>query len=254
MENFNINRFWRTLCWYVLENKNSLFKWFVSFSLAFMAIGVLCMYALRHHLDDPGMVKVGMGQLVAFSSTIMFFSIILGISLVFSCITKKQRRTAFLMLPATNMEKYVSACIYAAVLVPLCIILAFIVGDTLRTLIYAAIGHGWHSGVKEMWEMQGSSIKNFGKPFVIILWLGSTYILGATLLRKAPFPIVSAVLLILLFSFPIIMVKYIQHVGPVSIPDYVKIVGALLLTVINYCVGYRLFKRFQLITSKWTNI
>ncbi len=218
MENFNINRFWRTLCWYVLENKNSLFKWFVSFSLAFMAMGVFFMYVMRNHLDDPGMVKVGMGQL------------------------------------ATNMEKYVSACIYAAVLAPLCIMLAFLVGDTLRTLIYAAIGHGWHSAVKEMWELEGGSIKSFGKPFVIMLWLGSTYILGATLLRKAHFPVVSAVLLILLFTFPIIMVKYIQHVGPVSIPEYVKIVVTLLLTVFNYCVGYRLFKRFQLITSKWTNI
>ena len=254
MDNFNINRFWRTLCWYVLENKNSLFKWFTSFSLAFMAIGVLFMYAIRNHLDDPGMVKVGMGQMVAFSTILMFFSIILANSLVFSCITKKQRRTAFLMLPATNMEKYVSVCIYAAVLAPLCIILAFLVGDTLRTLIYAAIGHGWHSAVKEMWELEGGSIKNFGKPFVVMLWLGSTYILGATLLRKAHFPIVSAILLILLFTFPIIMVKYIQHVGPVSIPEYVKIVVSLLLTVFNYCVGYRLFKRFQLITSKWTNI
>lgn len=212
------------------------------------------MYAIRNHLDDPGMVKVAMGNLVGFSSMLMFFSIIIAYSLVFKCVTKKQRRTAFLMLPATNMEKYVSACIYAAVLCPVCIILAFLVGDTLRTLIYAAIGHGWHSGVKEMWEMEGGNIKNFGKPFVTMLWLGSTYILGATLLRKGHFIIVSAVLIVLLFTYPLIMVKYIQHIGPVSIPDYVPVVGALLLTVINYCVGYWLFKRFQLITSKWTNI
>ena len=89
-----------------------------------------------------------------------------------------------------------------------------------------------------------------------IIWLGSTYILGATLLRKAPFVIVSAVHLILIFLFAYIITKFFRHSGHISIniPDYAKTVGFLLLTVFNYCVGYRLFKRFQLITSKWTNL
>jgi hypothetical protein len=63
------------------------------------------------------------------------------ISSIVSSIKEKRKREAFLMLPSTNLEKYLSLVAYTTVISIACIFLAIVVGDSLRMLWLWASGY-----------------------------------------------------------------------------------------------------------------
>jgi hypothetical protein len=207
----------------------------------------------------------------------IIIGVVVGICNLFVELDKKPRRQAFLMLPATNLEKFLAATVFATVSGFVMMHLSFIVGDTLRVVFRALFyGDSWNSfvfpEVVKMMTFDGiSSYHSLGYrlmslAFLVsgLVWLHSFYTLGGTLFRKYAFVISSIVLVAGITAF----VWFKRHHGGSMFYTYYTAdvmeegVGAMtyvltaffaVFSVVNYWLSFRIFKGFELITNKWLN-
>ena len=212
----------------------------------------------------------------------IFFMIGVGasISSMFLEVNKKPRREAFLMLPASNLEKYLSVVLYFTVAWTVCIFLSIAVGDTLRMVFRSLVsGDEWVSCIPRfidsfMPSFLYRSIYDYTLSYKVMqavvltammFWIHSFYTLGATLLRKYTFVLTSLTFIFIIALFGDVVNnsrielftavwegdRYVsQGVGTLA---YVLAVVLPLLAAINYWASFHIFKGFQLITNKWTN-
>ena len=269
MNNFSFNRFCKTFRWYMSVDLHSLLAWLVGISVGTF-LGELLFMALNANQVMPGFFTV-------------FILITYGVmlSLLFYNLNNKPRRAAFLMLPATHLEKYLSAVFYVTVVWGLGILLAFVVGDMMRMVFCSlALGDEWVSAGPKVAkslipntmfhdEMHVYSLSyrvmNLVVGYSFIMWFHSLYTLGGTVLRKYAF-VAASVVLILSLSLLSWFINHFDismfasqwdgnaYVGEeVGVVAYVLAVVMPLLSVFNYWASFQVFKGFQLITNKWTN-
>ena len=273
MNNFKIKRFWSTLRWYFCENRSRLLSWSIGLALIFMAVDSIIIHAVlvqSHHAipqEVPILSSIGANALI---SAIAF---IIMLSLVFSPLRDKKKRIAYLTLPATHLEKYVAVMVYTLVIWPIFILLAFLLGDTLRMVIFGIMGNGWLSSITLVSKVASESEGTITWPifldwlhdFVYNLWLCSIYILAGTWLRKNVFSLTTLALIAVAITFIVITNHPAIHIpslfemnGKIAVDvhplAYASIIFAMAATAFNFWASYQLFKRFQLITSKWTNL
>ena len=136
MNSFNINRFWKTFCWVVATNFRTLMMWAIG-----SAAGVFLLEMIIISIHDPYrnmLTKTAVNMDYIQSSyigdlqnvshlclTILVIAALIGLSSVSLNINKKAKREAFLMLPASNLEKFLSAVIYVTVVWTVSIFLAY---------------------------------------------------------------------------------------------------------------------------------
>ena len=203
MNSFNINRFGQTFRWVVATN----FRNFIAWTLG-AAVGAFLMemifVAMNVHSDGGNYVPVLYSTISQICQIALIIFVLVALSTGFADYQKKAKREAFLMLPSTNLEKFLAVVIYVTVVWSLAGFLAFAIGDTLRMAVRAlAYGNEWYSLVPKVLEMFGEMIPSYEDgmmirpisyrvcaPIVLIglfIWIHSTYILGGTLLRKYAF-------------------------------------------------------------------
>lgn len=275
MNSFSFNRFGKALRWVWSMNFRSLMMWTTGFSLVIFFAEMMIWYL------NKGMTTENIVGIVLMFITITFMiGVGASISSMFSDVNKKPGRQAFLMLPASNLEKFLSVVLYVTVVWTVCIFLSIVVGDTLRMVFRSLVsGDEWISCIPRF-------VDNFAPSFLyrsiydytlsykvmqvvvltaIILWHHSFFTLGATLLRKYTFVLTSIAFMIIDVLFGN-MVSYYQielftavwegdryisqGVGTLA---YVLAVVLPLLAVFNYWASFQIFKGYQLITNKWTN-
>ena len=229
-----------------------------------MFIGIM----LRTSPVADGMVY---WQAITVSMTICFIcayiAVLIAYSSIFDSVNTKQRRIAFLMLPATNLERWLTALIYAIVVWPICIGLAFLVGDLLRTVFFGLIGYGWVNWIKFLFDYISNSwpswysIIDHSTDVASLLWIASVYVLGGTLFRKRAFVIVSLILIALMIAFAVAAEHLMPQEGNINISFGNRLIDKSIIALIfiafsvfNFWLSYRIFRRFQVITSKWTNL
>lgn len=256
------------LRWYVSVDFRQLVLW--TWGVFFMA-SVLGPVGL-HFIDEYG---DAIGHVAFFARCVVFLiplSSIMGICDVMSKFNKKPARSSFLMLPASNMEKYLSMLVYVTVILPVGIFFGFVLGDTLR-MVFCVLWYGapWLSGVPTMLQyLWGDTSDPFWLPLwilcvQIVAWFLSVYVLGAMFCRRYSF-IVSSIVVILLFAafwqfqkslgLNMYSVKQVDgHIVSQGLGSraYALFVLLPLLAAFNYWASYRIFKGFQLVTNKWTN-
>ena len=276
MNSFNINRFGKTFRWVVGVNFRNLLMWTIGYTLAlFLAEQLFFAFS-----SDQEIEKV-LRDISQFCTIFIMIALAVGLSTLFFDLNKKPRREAFLMLPASNLEKFLSTVAYVTIVWTFFVVLSFAAGDTMR-MVYRALVNGeeWLSCVPMVLEeinpgfvdtffSHGSTLEYMVMyTFVIcafIVWIHSLYILGGTLLRKYSF-VVSTIVLILfmwllgwltghchlqMFNSNWDGHHYVyQEVGLLA---YILAVVLPLLSVFNYWASFHIFKGFQLITNKWTN-
>ena len=136
MNSFSINRFGKTLRWVVSVNFRKLLMWTIGAALV-VFLGEMLLFKL-------GAAKTPKDMLEIFSVLCTLLLVIASfvlISSIVSSIKEKRKREAFLMLPSTNLEKYLSLVAYTTVISIACIFLAIVVGDSLRMLWLWASGY-----------------------------------------------------------------------------------------------------------------
>lgn len=193
-------------------------------------------------------------------------------SLMLSDCRRKEKRLAVIMLPALSSEKYLSrimlvlsgivaGLVIHTVVYYLLVALHFIFqnsagfmkGVALRSDIFSPIGFAdvTINGNK----IDTHVLSNLVTGALMSMWLTSCYILGGTIWKKGSWLITSAVLLMLSF-FTTGMLKDSHSMtfflnAKTLVSDFVINSGVfLLLTAVNICLSYLIFKRMQVTHKK----
>lgn len=233
MNTFSFNRFGKMLRWVLSVNqRRMLYAMAASVVGVFMAEMILLkmssLYSPFTMLNHYGQVGAALFALV---------SLIL-VSTIVSGVNEKRKREAFLMLPASNLEKFLALMTYTSVVCVLGVFLAFVLGDSLRMGWFWVSGpftevetsvmgepveyyYWWSSAIPEMMDnltphiLEADSrnwfylVMNLIVITAIAVWTHSLLIIGGTLLRKYSF--VASMLVFILFVW--LLSWTIHHFG-----------------------------------------
>ena len=281
MNTFSFNRFGKTLRWVLSVNQRR-----VLYAVAGSVVGVFMAEMILFRmssLDSPFTMLKHYGQVGA--AVFAVTSLIL-VSTIVSGVNEKRKREAFLMLPASNLEKFLALMTYTSVVCVLGVFLAFVLGDSLRMAWFWISGpytemetsvmgnpteyyYWWSSAIPKMMDnltphiLEADScnwfylVMNLFVITAIAVWTHSLLIIGGTLFRKYSF-VISCIIFILFWVIFVKTMHYFELSMFTSTWEngrYVSgEVGLLpLLSVFNYWASFHIFKNFQLITNKWTN-
>lgn len=286
MKSFDINRFGRTLRWVVSVNIRKMLLWFVG-SIVAVFLGEIAFQAMNNY-NNPYTMIHNDSQFM----TILFILVsLILISSITTSISEKRKREAFLMLPASNLEKYLSLVVYSSVICIACLFLSIVIGDSLRMAWYWTSGspgcsfdpesgetwQWWSSAIPMLIENLTPRITNsFEVPtellivevsFIVgfVLWIHSIYTLGGTLLRKYSFVATSVFVILcitlfvrLIFAFHLSIFHTRWNNGElieyeIGAISWILVIAFPILSIANYWISFRIFKGFELITNKWTN-
>lgn len=275
MNSIDINRFGKALRWVISVNFRSLLMWTLGLILG-VFLGETMVRAMITTTTPQETHTTGI--LAGFFVVYIIIGVVVGICNLFVELNKKPRRQAFLMLPATNLEKFLAASVYATVSGFVMMHLSFIVGDTLRVAFRALFyGDSWNTFIfpelAKMMSFDGVAAYHtlgyrlMGLAFLVfgLTWLHSFYTLGGTLFRKYAF-VISSLVLVAGFTMLIWFSKYheinmfsnyyIEGVGrveKVGTITYILTAFFAVFSIVNYWLSFHIFKGFELITNKWMN-
>ena len=214
MNSFSLNRFWMTFRWVVTTNFRNFLAWTLGAGVGAFLMEMI-LVALNIHSDGGNYVPLLYSTISQICQIALIIFVLVALSTGFADYQKKAKREAFLMLPSTNLEKFLAVVIYVTVVWSLAGFLAFAIGDTLRMAVRAlAFGNEWYSLVPKVLDMFSEMIITYDEGMMIktipykicapiaifgmFIWIHSLYIFGGTLLRKYTF-VVSSLVVILAF-------------------------------------------------------
>ena len=279
MEKFNFKRFFRVLYWFLRTNSKQLLMWFAG--------AATCVFLMQMVVTCTGVVvKSAGGNTYTMGFTpenykhalfVVRSVLLVGMSIaslfvlsgVFRQLNKKQKAISFLMLPAANKEKYWVLLVYVTVAWTLCLFLGYVVADVLRMVIVPMFKDLPYVStltdpnlffvVTEGHVVQKITASIYS--LISIIWVHSCYIAAGSVFRKNGFAIASAGLLLIVALFENVWIKNFGSLisvkdNTLSVNYLVWVVVFVLLawTVYNYRLSYRLFKNFQVINNKRTNL
>ena len=279
MEKFSFKRFFRVLNWFLRTNSKQLLMWFAG--------AATCVFLMQMIVTCTGVVVKSSGGntytmgftpenykhalFVVKSIILVFMSIasLFVLSGVFRQLNKKQKAISFLMLPAANKEKYWVLLVYVTVAWTLCLFLGYVVADVLRMVIVPMFKDLPYVStltdpnlffvVTEGHVVQKITASIYS--LITIIWVHSCYIAAGSVFRKNGFVIASAGLLLIVALFENVWIKNFGSLisvedNTLSVNYLVWVVVFVLLawTIYNYRLSYRLFKNFQVINNKRTNL
>jgi len=203
-----------TFRWVVTTNFRNFLAWTLGAGVGAFLMEMI-LVALNIHSDGGNYVPLLYSTISQICQIALIIFVLVALSTGFADYQKKAKREAFLMLPSTNLEKFLAVVIYVTVVWSLAGFLAFAIGDTLRMAVRAlAFGNEWYSLVPKVLDMFSEMIPTFDDGMMIytisfkvctpiflvglFVWIHSTYILGGTLLRKYTF-VASSLVIILAF-------------------------------------------------------
>lgn len=279
MEKFSFKRFFRVLYWFLRTNSKQLLMWFAG--------AATCVFLMQMIVTCTGIVvKTAGGNVNTMGFTPEYYKhvllvvrsvLLVGMSIaslfvlsgVFRQLNKKQKAISFLMLPAANKEKYWVLLVYVTVAWTLCLFLGYVVADVLRMVIVPMFKDLPYVStltdpnlffvVTEGHVVQKITASVYS--LITIIWVHSCYIAAGSVFRKNGFVIASAGLLLIVALFENVWIKNFGSLisvedNTLSVNYLVWVVVFVLLawTVYNYRLSYRLFKNFQVINNKRTNL
>ena len=223
MNSFSFNRFGKTLRWVMAVNFRTLLMWTIG-SVVAVFVGELMTAEIGRYSADEMVRLYGTMGCVLF----ILVSLIMASTIV-SSVNEKRKRQAFLMIPSTNLEKFLSLLVYTSVICVACVLLAFVLGDCLRMAWFwikihsfsteyqvSVIGdpaetyHGWSSALPKLIENLTPNVldpdsyrrswfynaMNIFVIFAIAVWNLSLMVICGTLLRKYAFVVASLIIIL----------------------------------------------------------
>lgn len=281
MSTFNITRFGQALkCQYMNSRKD----WMLVFGIYFIALSFLNILFVRSTSFDGGdyhdvVAKHGVAYMeeaypILIKGIAVFDVIFFGIGMLFCAsflfyhLKKKPWCSAYLMWPASNLEKYLVSLVLNVVMAAIGTIICVIIADALRVLVDALSGRIVVWAIPMIFDLKTFNLNPliaFGPFLSEILLIHAAYILGGTLFRKQQFVLTTIAIVIIgyimMFTWhsPVIdnaNLFDLDEKGK-SVPNawfYVVSIGGYLLTALCYWLSYKIFCRMQVINNKWLNV
>ena len=279
MNSFSINRFGQTLRWVMATNFRNFLAWTLGAAVSVFLLEMI-LVAFNVQPDGGNYTHVLLSDISRICMIFLTIFVLVALSTGFADYQKKAKREAFLMLPSSNLEKFLSIVLYVTVVWSLAAFLAFALGDTLRMVVRSLLYHnewistvptvldglipdGFHVGANEPAYF---TVARLFSTLFLFVWIHSLYTLCGTLLRKYSFVVasllfISSVALTAWVGFEKLHLKtFVYTFYNDGSPAYevgglgwLLCVALPLLVVFNYWASFHIFKGFQLITNKWTN-
>lgn len=234
-------------------------------------------YVTYHDVKDLYLGSVS--GLFMFMSFIIFF--FCG-SRIFINMKTKASRSLFLMLPATNMEKFISRLLYTVVGTSLMIFASWMIADIIQFVFSLFLTPGMQGSLvarafeqlflKNNFDSSHFVVRNgtsvLGQTFPVGMFLlsltifnHSFFTLGGTIFRKSATLLTICSSFILMFLMALIssfvdddvLVHFVQSMQPNTF-GWLMVNVFLLLSVFNYWASYKLFTHMQIINNKWFNV
>lgn len=219
------------------------------------------------------------------SGLFMFISFIIFFfcgSRIFINMKTKASRSLFLMLPATNMEKFISRLLYTVLGTSLMIVASWMIADIIQFVFSLFLTPGMQGSLvgtafeelflKDNFDSSHFIVRNgtsvLGQTFPVGMFLFSLtlfthsfFTLGGTVFRKSATLLTICSSFILMFLMALIssfvdddvLVHFVQSMQPNTF-GWLMVNVFLLLSVFNYWASYKLFTHMQIINNKWFNI
>lgn len=269
MLQFDFNRFGKLARWSLTNDKSYYVRTFLQM------VTVLALAFLFFTMEGNGTVRFDGKEYTSdhyapcffISLYVFLITFIIGPSLMFYSMKSKHDRQTLLILPASNLEKYLMRYSTWILLVPI-LLLAFFAADLIQYVVNWLVGRdyttfvtthflynehmvSWRARICEEMSMDGAL-----KPYAIGLWLHSVYALGATFFRSHKFNTIFTTIALVMFVMSLVWL--INNCVEPSTGDmhsyngigYIVCIG---LTVVNFWLSYRLFCRTQVI-SRFVNL
>ena len=263
MAQFDLDRFGNVMSRLLVMRQRNISVLFFTFQIIFLAFAmfVIPMFSGKT-IDDIGyrqLVIDIVGPLRIFSPLVFF---VLGTFFI-QDLEGHQQRINELMLPATNLEKFVARVLLVAVIYPLAICASFIVADGLQQLISMIIAHGermsmvvayfdidtYVSADSPLWTKALSTLMSY-----------SIAIFGGLLFRKLAWlkTIVVFFIVIILYFIGFFFLKLYLY----EYTDYeVVLIGnpydsliSIGVSLLMFWSSYKIYTRLQVINNRWRNI
>ena len=288
MNTFNFNRFSQALkCQFLVERKTWI-RLFGIFTLVMFVANLFwtrvqgSSYAYMAEQWSAEDLFRTYNYYVEHSVTfgIFFFCIamLFGATSMFSQMKDTRTRSAYLLWPVSNLEKYVVSFLLSFVLIAVLTVGAYMLADTLRVFV------DWLTGRVIIWGIPklAEPIKSPNGPFeswqygwiffAWIFYIHSLYTVGGTLFRRQQFLFTSATIAVVVILLTMILnqidwngidIKFTTGTWDEKTSTYYRvfhpafyILNAVvtLLIPIHYWISYKLFTRMQVINNKWLNV
>lgn len=278
---FSFNRFKMVVRWDFLSNRKQYFS-----STVGLAIGIFIMYLLafqsyRAALKSTGEVFTqetivdltqGCGRVVVMIAVIALFALAANI---FKNMRSKQQREAFLMLPASNIEKYLVRLFCMTIGGIVMMFVAIVISDAIIFVFNLMFASGCYSsltvaGLQALFgdctncvvvngdTLQAAANSNLAT-WILFIFTHSFFTLSGAFFNRHP--------VILAFCTGLIVGGFLMFgafegcsmINPAycnssSVFSTIFLVMLLILTVFNYWASYKLFTRMQIICNKWINL
>jgi hypothetical protein len=284
MSTFDINRFGQALkCQFVLGRKLWI-RLFGIFTLVLFMAGLFWTrvqgtnydYMLENWSADDLYRNYNhdVEQTVFFGVIFFCFSMLFGASFLFSQMKDTRKRSAFLLWPVSNLEKYVVNLLLSIFWLAIITVGAYVLADTLRVFVDWATGRIVIWGFPKLADPFGNNAafeywQSAWMFFTWVFYIHSLYIVGGTLFRRQQFLLTSMSIIIvgfLLISFLSHMDLHIHFIDGTwdektrtytrTFYPFFYILNTTLcaLVVFHYWASYKLFTRMQVINNKWLNV
>lgn len=263
MAQFDLDRFGNVMSRLLVIRQRNISVLFFTFQIIFLAFAMFVIPIFSGKaIDDIGyrqLVIDIVGPLRIFSPLVFF---VLGTFFI-QDLEGHQQRINELMLPATNLEKFVARVLLVAVIYPLAICASFNVADGLQQLISMIIAHGermsmvvayfdadtYISADSPLWTKALSTLMNY-----------SIAIFGGLLFRKLAWlkTIVVFFIVIILYFIGFFFLKLYLY----EYTDYeVVLIGnpydsliSIGVSLLMFWSSYKIYTRLQVINNRWRNI
>ena len=272
--NFQFSRLLMVMCWDVFTNLKSYLNMMLGMTFALLPFFIMQLYQLSKQYqlfpDTIDLSYLGMSQYVLMISSIAMYMMATQIFMVMKTTGQREQ---FLMLPASNLEKYISRFLFSTLGAAVAMITAIVVSDLVQLIFSFVLLPGHHQSVclsimALLWKIWTTFIESIDSTGALLLSLSivtcgvlvhSFFILCGTLFRKHTI-VVSGILFIVMTYLVIYVIE--------SVPDTITtclmhgdnswifclLIAELLLAGFQYWLSYKVFTRMQVICNKWINL
>ena len=275
MSTFNTTRFGQALKCQFLVLRKTWIRLFGIFTLV-MFMADLFFTRVNGVKYDDMVSQWPMEDVINHYSIVIFFcfSMLFGASFLFAGMKDTRKRSAFLLWPVSNLEKYIISLLLSILWLAVITIGAYLLADTLRVFI------DWVTGRIVIWGLPKIIDGVFGPApfehwqiawmlFAWVFYIHSLYILGGTLFRRQQFLLTSASIAVVGILLVMILNQIDPHIEFITGTwdektetynqafhpfFYVLNTTLCLLIVFHYWASYKLFTRMQVINNKWLNV
>ena len=271
MKNFNMTRFGRVLKLDFFEGRKAL-MWGALCMLLLYLFFFWFAHNIAFHDEYYGVNEPYVNELRircvceavgAFSAIAMFIFFLISASTLYRGEQKKQQRIAWLMLPASNMEKFLSRWIYLLVFSVVGGLLMFFVADLIHMAYLTMTDYPVQSAADDFFKIfphtRTFSPLSVTSQYTALIAIHAFFLLGGVFFKKFHFIATSAVVVIL-FAGVVATVNMLGYRDTSVAHDEVTkqiifwIIANSGLTVLFTWLAYWLFCRWQVVTHKFANV